>query len=213
MELLSQCIIDSFIDVFGYKLSVKISGYGILIILSSILVYWLYIKRILIREFPPSITTWLLWFLLDVIATIASIKQGYFNLQLIAYTIGTSFICFVLLKRKNICWDKLWDSLTTVVVFLAGIVFIFAENKFWALICSLVGMTIAALPLIRDLMREEKQPWMEPWDSWFIIMVGSIFSYLDGNIISGIWLGFLQLLILIIIIYWNVRKFVSQETV
>ena len=206
---LTQDVINSAIFIYGYELIVRISGYGFLITLSSVIVYWLYIKRIFVRKIPPSITTWGLWFLLDVVATAATFRQGEFNVQLITYTLGTALVCLALIMHKNLLWDKLWDTVTVAIVILSVIVYVLVDNSLWALVVALTGITIATFPMLRDLFNKEKEPWMEPWDAWLVIAMGSLLSCLDGQFLSGIWLGLLQFSILVLILYWTVkRKFI-----
>jgi len=203
---LTQYVINSGVVVYDHELIIKISGYGLLIALSSSVVYYLYIRRIFARKIPPSIVTWSLWLLLDMVAVISSFKQGHFNVQLITYTFGTALVCLALLIRKNLSWDKLWDSITAAIVVLSVVVYILVDNSFWALTTALTGMTFAAIPMFCDLINEEKEPWMEPWDSWLVIFMGSVLTCLDGQLFSGAWLGLLQFIFLSIILQWNFKR-------
>jgi hypothetical protein len=67
-------------------------------------------------------------------------------------------------------------------------------------------MSIASIPLIQILLDETKEPWKEPWDAWLAILVGSIFTCFDGQLISGIWFGILQTIILAMILWWHLKR-------
>lgn len=205
-QWLLHYLIDTSILLFDHKLAIQISGYGVLIIASSVVVYTLYIKRIFERTIPPPISIWVLWTLLDIVAIFAEFSRGVFNIQLFCYTIGSAVVCGALFFRPNLSWDKFWDTATTGLVLLSAIVFVMVDDKFWALIAALTGMSIASIPLVLVLLDETKEPWKEPWDAWFVILIGSVFTYLDGQLISGIWLGTLQIIILVMILSWHLKR-------
>lgn len=182
------------------------SGYGILAIATSVVAYALYIKRIFERNIPPPITTFVLWALLNIVAILAEFSRSVFNVQLISYTLGSIIVCVVLFFRPNLSWSKFWDTITTGLVLLSVIIFVVIDNKLWALISALTGMSIASIPLIQILLDETKEPWKEPWDAWLAILVGSIFTCFDGQLISGIWFGILQTIILAMILWWHLKR-------
>lgn len=200
-DFLLATVVSGQFSLFGHLLTVKLSGYGIAIVLSSIALYTLYVRRIRTRAVPPPIATWGLWLLLDVVATGAEFGRGICNVQLVTYTIGTGVICAVLLWRRNTAWDRLWDNLTTAFVVLSIVAWLLASPTL-GLIISLVGMTVATLPLLRAITDGAD----EPTNAWFVAVLGSVLGYLDGNALSGIWLGLLQALILCLVLVFTHRR-------
>ena len=83
---LSTALYQGDFSFFNKALEAKVTGYGTIIILTSLVVYILYIKRIFERDIPPPISAWSLWLLLDVISVSAEFDAGNFNVQLIVYT-------------------------------------------------------------------------------------------------------------------------------
>ncbi len=187
---------------FNHLFTMQLSGYGVAVIVSAIILYALYIRRIFTRDIPPPISTWGLWLLLDIVAMCADLARGIFNIQLVTYTIGTFIVCMILLKRRNITWDKRWDNITTAFVVLSIALWFFMDNATLGLLVSLMGMTVATFPLFRAIMNGGD----EPGDAWAVAVIGSALSYLNGNILSGAWLGIVQAVILCLILTTSSRK-------
>lgn len=195
-NLFLTTLVDSRFSLLGYPFTIILSGYGVAVVISSVVVYWLYIQRLFIREIPPPISVWVLWALLDVIATGAELVNGIFNVQLVTYTIGTTIVCFVLLRRLNTAWDKWWDTITIILVVASVLGWITAGDSHVGLIFSLTGMSISALPLLRAIIRGAD----EPLDAWIVIAIGSLLNFLDGKVLSSLWLGLLQIVIIVFIL-------------
>jgi hypothetical protein len=205
-QWLSPFIINTTIQIFGYNLAVKISGYGTLITASSVVVYTLYIRRIFDRDIPPPIATWGLWVLLDLVTVISEFGRHSFNTLFVCYTIGSSIVTVTLFKHPNCSWDHIWDTVTSIVVVVSIIVFVSIDDKTWALITALTGITIATIPLARNLLNETNEPWKEPGDVWLISTGASVLTCLDGKMLTGAWVAILQFGIFMIIMRWNLKR-------
>lgn len=195
-SFLSTAVYQDSFTFFQQTLQAKVSAYGVLIILTSLWVYPVYIKRIFERDIPPPISAWSLWLLLDVVAVSAEFKAGNFNVQLIVYTLGTIAVCISLLRRSNLSWDKVWDNITALSVLAAIFLWKYTNDPMYGLVLSLVGMTIAAIPMVISIINGAK----EAVDIWMVIFIGSVISYFDGNKISGVWIALLQISIVFLII-------------
>jgi hypothetical protein len=188
------------------SLKVVLNGYAIAVVATSVGVYWLYVARLANRITPPPIVTWGLWCVLDVIATGAEFARGVFNTQLVTYTIGTVVVCAFLLARRNLAWNKVWDTATAFAVAASAVVWAATDDPFLGLVLSLTGMTIASIPLILATMNGAD----EPWDAWALIFLGSVFTYLEGHHFSATWVGSLQLIVLGTILYGKTRVAASR---
>ncbi len=195
-ELLFQTLLQSNIIVGDYSLAMALNGYGILVVLTSIAAYWIMISRLFTRQMPPPISVWGLWLLLDAVATGAELEKGVLNLQLVTYTVGTLVVCICLLWRLNRSWDKWWDSITAAFVLVSIVAWMTATDPAWGLCFALSGMTIASIPLVRAIWNGTD----EPADAWILILLGSGVNLLDGKILSSLWLGGLQLVIVVLIL-------------
>lgn len=183
---------------FGNVAAWKITGWGLLMMSALSVFYALCGKRVLSGEITPPISSWMLWLLLDIAATYADLKRGIFNIQLVGYTIGTAFVCLTLLWNPKWMWDKLWDNLTSIAVILAIVVATIFGNTIYGLLVSLVGMTIATIPLLIALSSGSK----EKEDVWWLGLITSFTSFLEGNIITSVWVGTITLVII-----YTIRKY------
>lgn len=188
-------IFSNSIMLFGKPLSITLSGYGLLVILTSIALYGIYVAGIRQRKDPPPIAAWGLWLVLDVVATGAEIARGVFNIQLLCYTVGTLVVCAALLRHPNKSWDKLWDTATAAIVGLSIVAWMATGEGLAGLIFSLLGMTIAAGPLVRAILKGADEPLLP----WVLVAMGSFFNLLDGHVLSSVWLGVLQFAIIMLI--------------
>ncbi len=196
--LFSLPLVDTVCIVYGFPFIVKITGYGALVLFSGVISFGLYITRLRNRALPPPISAWGLWFLTDAVATGSEFAHSVFNAQLVTYTIGASLICIVLLRRPQIAWDKVWDTLTSLTVVIAIIVWIISGDAVWGLWLSLGALWLAALPLMRELANRHILD--EPLDSWLVVVAGTTINYFDGQVVSSVVLGVMQLVIVALII-------------
>lgn len=201
-EILAAVLYQQQFTAFGKPLFAVVSGYGFLILLTLAYVYKEYIRQIFTRKVPPPISVWGLWLLLDVVATASELARGIFNIQLVGFTIGTAFVCLALIRRRVIEWDILWDSAAAVLVVIAIVLLLTTNDPTLGLLCSLFGMTVASLPLVRSVVSGGAD---ESLLIWCAILIGSILSIFDGNTISGVWLGLTQIG-MIYLIYRNQQK-------
>ena len=169
--------------------------FGLLCVLFSSFIYPLYILSMVRGEQCPPRSTWFLWLLLDVVAFVTRWQAGIFDVQLVIYTIGTLVVAFYTLWYGKNVWEKV-DTFSAVAVAVAitawGIIGPAAST-----VCALGGLTIAAWPLLQDVY-SGKYASRAPW---LFAIIGSVFNWLDGQILTGAWFTVLQVLILIPIVY------------
>ena len=200
--MLESVLFQSDFELYKHVFNAKLTGYSLMIIVSSIFVYRIYVNKISEREIPPPISAWGLWLLLDIVAMYAELKAGKFNIQLIVYTIGTTYVCLHLVRQPKFLWDKVWDNLTAISVLLAIALWIYTNDPNWGLILSLSGMTLAAIPMIISITKGAE----ESLGVWLLILAGSVISYFYGNKVSGIWLGTLQLFTILLILKYKKQR-------
>ncbi len=201
-DILSLTLYHRQFLVFDHLLVATLTGYGALILLTCLYVYWQYIGDIFVRKVPPPISVWGLWLLLDVVATSAELARGVFNVQLVGYTIGTAVIVLVLWRRRVLAWDPLWDGLSAIAVFMAIGLLLLTDDPLFGLLFSLSGMTIASVPLVRAIVAgADESPVI-----WGVILLGSVLSACDGNLVSGVWLGVVQVFIITLIFRFQKKE-------
>ena len=101
------------------------------------------------KDFKQNFTTWMLAALIDAfISILIIIENGNFYLPLFC-TLGAMSITIVLLLKKQINW-KIWDSVTTIFVFICLFIWWKAGNTV-AIISGIIASIICFIPL--DLTR------------------------------------------------------------
>lgn len=197
--LLSQSVIDSQLSFAGHSFQIAISWYGVGVVATSMAVYWVYMSRLSTRKTPPPVSAWVLWLVLDTVAAGAEFSRGVLNLQMITYSIGTLFVCLVLIFSRQLDLSWKWSDTATAIFVAISIIVWYQLDPFWGLICSLTGLTVAAWPLMRDIRKGSD----EKADIWIVFFAGCLLSIFDGFFLSGMWMGIVQLIMLWLILEYG----------
>ena len=222
---LLQPLINDTLMFFDYPLAILISGYGVGILIACILMNWIYIKRLFVREVPPPISVFVLWFLLDAIATGSDFAHGVCNIQMIGFTLGTMLTIFALIFRLNLSWSG-WDTFTAFLV-TACLTAVYITND-WrvSFIFSVSAMAAASIPMVFAIIVTGAD---EPPITWFISLVVSILNFFDDGVpttmitsdlfglstkaITGMLFGVIQFVMVILILYFaHKRKMLASRT-
>ncbi len=137
-----------------------------LAVISGICALLLYIPlclqlyRSILRQ---NIATWILWVILDVIATLSIWWQGGNYFLVAMYVIGGSVtVCFIF-KSRLFSWTWLESLVTTLVI--ASIVLWLLSGARLAIVMSTLGVVIAGIPQLVD-------SWRNPWGNSVAIYLG-----------------------------------------
>ena len=104
------------------------------------------------HKVEQNITSFVLWFLLDVVGA-WTMYQEHGNYQLsLAYAIGCAGIIFCLLKKHSEFKFSKYEKLTSVVVLITIAVWIINGPRY-AIVCASFGILVASIPQIEDTMK------------------------------------------------------------
>lgn len=129
------------------------------------------------RGVPQNFATWLLWAMIDVVATISIASgKGNFLLPLVysAGSVATATVIFLAFKKFR--WTSV-ETMTAVLVAICLATYLVFGGKAGAIV-STISVGIAGIPQAGDL-------WLEPQeDDWPIFLVYT--SFLVSNVLTAI---------------------------
>ncbi|MEX0651900.1 MAG: hypothetical protein WD509_02280 [Candidatus Paceibacterota bacterium] len=140
-------------------------------------------------------STWVLLLLLDGVALISQFGRGEFDLLIVAFTVGALAVSVLSIWVGKPGWS-VTDTVCSTIV-LAAIVGLKLFPTA-GLLLSLIGLTVATLPLIKAVVFEKHY---ENLFGWGCIFLGSVFTIADGKPLTGYWFAGIQLCILLPVIY------------
>lgn len=142
----------------------------------GIAAYLLLIAGILKSKARQSFAAFLLWALLDTIATITTIlKEGNYWLSL-SNALGAAIVAILLALKKQISWTWI-ETITAILVIICLNVWYFTGAK-EGIIASSLAMLIASIPQILDTY---KTPGETPATVYIIFLVANILSFIAGK--------------------------------
>jgi hypothetical protein len=158
----------------------------------------------------PTLSTWFMWFLNDLVILSGIILNGTIVWQMVAYTLGSLIILCICIRKKvpfgN--WTTL-DYMCLGILLLALLLSFFAgpnEAIFW----GLVAFTVGTIPLTINLWND---PSREPLFPWIVVLFGGFFGVLAipsntiADALTPIWMFLIQIGIVLLIC----RKFFLQR--
>lgn len=121
----------------------------------------------------PTLSTWLSWWIMDIAILAGMFAKDAVAMQMIAYVIGCAFVIGACLWRKAILgWTRL-DSICMVLVFGAIVLWTLSGDADFAIIMSLVAVTIGCIPMLINVWHT---PAREPFLPWVLITIGGLFG-------------------------------------
>jgi len=210
--LLSYLVDGRFI-LFGHPFSLTLSGYGVAVLITCVVLNWIYLKRLFVREVPPPISVFALWFLLDAIAASSELMHGVCNVQLIGYTLGAGLTCIILLRHLNLSWDKWWDTITATLVVFSMAVWLLTNNPVLGFSASMFAMFVSSIPMWISITRGSD----EPASAWVVCFIGSAFNFLDGAMLtkmiaSGMFMAMQMTTVILILVYARKRTALASKS-
>src|SRR5688572_13343149 len=131
----------------------------------SILAYILLITALLRTKTEQSFAAFLLWALLDLIATITTIlEHGNYWLAL-SNAIGSTVITILLIYKKQVSWSWI-ESLTAVLVIICLIIW-YTTGEQAGIIASSLAVVIASVPQMVDTY---KKPETTPFGVYLVFL-------------------------------------------
>ncbi|MDR6940326.1 hypothetical protein [Mucilaginibacter pocheonensis] len=142
----------------------------------GIAAYLLLIAGIIKSKVRQSFVAFLLWAMLDAIATITTIlKEGNYWLSL-SNALGAAIVAILLALKKQVSWTWV-ETTTTILVIICLNVWYFAGATEGIIVSSL-AMVIASVPQMRDTY---KTPEETPTTVYSMFLAANILSLIGGK--------------------------------
>lgn len=142
----------------------------------GILAYILLIAALLRTKTEQSFAAFLLWALLDGIATVTTIlEHGNYWLAL-SNTIGSTVITLLLIYKKQVFWNWV-ETLTAALVVICLIIWYTAGEQA-GIIASSLAVVIASIPQMVDTW---KKPEATPTKIYLVFLIANIVSFIGGS--------------------------------
>lgn len=142
----------------------------------SILAYLLLITALLRTTTEQSFAAFLLWAMLDIIASITTIlEHGNYWLAL-SNAIGSTIIMLLLIYKKQVSWSWV-ESMTALLVIVCLVVWYTAGEQA-GIIASSLAVVIASIPQMADTY---KKPAATPTYIYLVFLTANIISFIGGS--------------------------------
>jgi len=142
----------------------------------EIIAYFLIGLGILKSGVKQSFAAFMLWGMLDIIATITTIiEQGNYWLAL-SNAVGATAVCILLGLKKQISWTWVELFTATLVVVCLGVWIITGE--IFGLISSSIAVVIAAVP---QMVETYKKPASTPTRAYVVFLIANVVSLFAGR--------------------------------
>lgn len=142
----------------------------------GILAYLLLIVALLRANTEQSFAAFLLWALLDGIATITIIlEHGNYWLAL-ANAIGSSIITLLLIYKKQVSWS--WIESMTALLVLVCLVIWYTAGEQAGIIASSLAVVMASIPQMVDTYRK---PEATPRGVYLVFLTANTLALIAGN--------------------------------
>lgn len=142
----------------------------------GMLAYVLLIVALLRTTTEQSFAAFLLWALLDLIATITTMLAGGNYWLALANAIGSSVITLLLIYKKQIAWS--WVESMTAVLVLVCLGIWYAAGERAGIVASGLAVVIASVPQMVDTWRK---PEATPVVAYLIFLLANVVALIGGR--------------------------------
>ena len=164
--------------------------FGVVALIITLVSCLPYLRDIFARKTTPHIYSWLIWAILQVVATIAILRENSFWSAIGVASAGlVSLIVFLLSFKYGTKNITLFDTVCLVGALIAIAFWIFANNVFVSIILVTLIDFIAFLPTYRKGFEE---PYSETISLFIFSAISNLFSLLSINhysIISSLYVA------------------------
>lgn len=138
--------------------------------------YVLLFVGLLKTKIEQSFAAFMLWAMLDIIATITTIlEDGNYWLAL-GNAVGSTAITGLLAVKKQISWS--WIETMTAILVLICLVVWFAAGEKAGLITSSLAVVVASAP---QMVATYKKPWTTPTAIYVVFLKAAVLSFIAGK--------------------------------
>jgi len=128
------------------------------------------------NKVEQSFAAFLLWAMLDSIATATTILQdGNFWLPL-GYAVGSGVIALLLVAKKQVSWS--WIETMTFLLVIICILVWYTSGEQAGIVSSSLAVVIASFP---QMVETYKKPIATPVGPYVIFLVANILSFMAGK--------------------------------
>jgi hypothetical protein len=141
----------------------------------GLIAFFLLILKLFRTTTEQSFAAFLLWALLDIIATITTIIKGGNYWLALSNAVGSLIITFILIAKRQVSWTWVESMTTVLVVICLALWYTLGEQA--GIVASSLANLIAAIPQIVDTY---KRPQNTPALPYAVFFIGNIVSLMAG---------------------------------
>lgn len=175
---------NSVVDFFSH--SGRNDIFAWLAVLFAGAAYLPYLWKIIKRKARPAIAPWFLWASLSLLNYFASRSAGEAYPQTLMYAILDPVVLVIAIWMRNWNTFDTEDKVALVIGLTSCFVFYFSAK--YALIGALTGITIAGIPIMKNVWRD---PESESLSGWILFALGGSCSLLSGIVFYTTWIDIL----------------------
>lgn len=142
----------------------------------GVLAYVLLIVALLRTKTEQSFAAFLLWALLDLIATITTILAGGNYWLALANAAGSTIITLLLIYKKQVAWSWI-ESMTALLVIICLVVW-YVSGERAGIVASSLAVVIASVPQMVDTWRK---PEATPFWVYVTFLLANIVALIGGK--------------------------------
>jgi hypothetical protein len=169
----------------------------------GIVAYSLLIIGIIKSKAQQNFVAFLLWAMLDFIATITTILKGGNYWLSLSNALGAFIVAILLAIKKQISWSFI-ETITAILVIICLIVWYVGGAK-QGIIASSLAMVIASIPQMVDTY---KRPQKTPTGVYVIFLAANILSFIAGKewAVEERFYAGCAVLLCVVIVLFSLRK-------
>ena len=142
----------------------------------GLVAFLLLIIELLRSTTEQNFAAFLLWALLDVIATTTTIIEGGNYWLALSNATGSTIITLILVGKKQVSWTRV-ETMTAILVVVCLLVW-YTSGELAGIVVSSLAVLIAGIPQMVDTF---KKPESTPVLPYAIFCVGNVVSFMAGR--------------------------------
>lgn len=175
----------------------------------GLVAYAFLIAALLRTKTEQSFAAFLLWAMLDIIATITTMIEGGNYWLALSNAIGSTVITVLLVRKKQVSWT--WIETMTAFLVVVCLVVWFSIGGQAGIIASSIAVVVASIPQMVDTFKKPESTPMLP----YIIFIGANTISLIGGKAWTIEERFYQccsIFLCVVIVAFGMRKRPGKQT-
>jgi len=176
----------------------------------GIIAYLPLISGILKNKIEQSFAAFMLWGMLDIIATITTILEGGNFWLPLSNAIGSNLMAILLVFKKQVSWSWI-ETMTSILVVICLIIWYMAGETAGILSSSL-AVVVASIPQMVDTF---KSPETTPTGPYIIFLTANIVSFIGGKdwTIAERFYPACSIFLCLVIVLFSLRRHTSSPIV